>query len=194
MAALLAVILLHVPLVFVSIGPRRSLVQRPAADVVWLQLNEPERRITPLPSTSAQTAPRAAGAPSPQTEDVQPLTVKASRIPVDWHAATELAARSAIDAVVREESYRSFGFPRKHELLEEEEPPSIFEEPGHEFGQEGVDAFGKPVVWLNKRCYQELEKSDDPLRSPRTMCTWGVGKREPRGDLFDHLKKRKPEQ
>jgi len=194
MAVLLAVILLHAPLLLVSVGPRRSLVRGSPADVVWLQLNEPERRVTPLPSQAPQTTPRAVSAAPPQADDVQPLTIRASRLPVDWDANAELAAQAAIDAVMREESYRSFGFPRKHELPEEEEPPSIFEEPGHEFGQEGVDAFGKPVVWLNKRCYQELEKSDDPLRSPRTMCTWGVGKREPRGDLFDHIKKRKPEQ
>ncbi len=113
---------------------------------------------------------------------------------MDWDANAELAARSAIDAVVREEGYRSFGFPRQRELPGEEELPSIFEEPRHEFGEAGVDAFGKPVVWLGGGCYQELDKSDDPLRDRRTMCVLGVGKREPRGDLFDHIKKRKPEQ
>ena len=194
MAVLLAVILLHAPLLLVSVGPRRSLVRGSPADVVWLQLTEPERRVKPLPLQAPQTTPRAVSAAPPRTEDIQPLTIRASRVPVDWDANADLAARSAIDAVVREESYRSFGFPRKRELPGEEEPPSIFEEPGHEFGEEGIDAFGKPVVWLSKRCYQELDRSDDPLRDRRTMCILGVGKREPRGDLFDHIKKRKPEQ
>lgn len=95
------------------------------------------------------------------------------------------------------ERYRNFG-PRKPGPEPDPEPPSIFEPKRQVKGETGVDVHGDPVVRLSEHCYQELEK---PVPTARdygsslplmTKCTFPIGKREPRGDLFKHLKKSRP--
>ena len=66
------------------------------------------------------------------------------------------------------------------------------------FGEEDTDIHNDPVVRLNNSCYQKLEKTAQTAQDwvnprPREVrCLFNVGSREPRGDLFEHLKKDRP--
>jgi len=186
----------------------------PDQSMVWLRLDQVVERLHPaVPrSTEASSVParttdaRAesrlpSSVASLQTEPSIARDAQPAMSPLKWRAAGTLAARSAVEAALAAKRYRHFGFPAPPEP-EEAPAPSIFEKSAHEPGTTGEDVMGNPVVWLSDHCYQPLAnskpvKTAPDLGQPTTgqdgaqwKCSWGVGKRKPRGDLFDHLKRR----
>jgi hypothetical protein len=174
-------------------------------------------RSTEAPPVPAQTIEARVKARSPSSaasvqkefsiaRDAQP-----AMSPMKWRAAGTLAAQSAVEADLAAKRYRHFGFPAPPEP-QEAPAPSIFEKSAHELGTTDEDVMGNPVVWLSDHCFQPLANSK-PVKTapdlglptaakavpnmgqpkvelPLWKCSWGIGKREPRGDLFDHLKRR----
>lgn len=169
--------------------------------LTWVRL-EPSRRppAPPPPSPPApRTAAREPAAAAPQAVTRATPAERSDTAPrqIDWAAA---AAREASRAARAgdDSGYRSFG-PRKPGASPEAAPPTIFEAPKHQLGDEGVDPFGDPIVWLTEHCYKELPRlittaRDLPVQRPLSAfkCVWPAGRREPRGDLFESLKRDRP--
>lgn len=197
--ALVAVTLLHLPFILAKRSRERPptsdaslLVRFIAASPAILEpvsLVEPqseERTISPRErvASRARIAPLPATTPSEQPR-------------IDWYSESAEASEAAIAAIVREESYRSLG-PRekRFQIVEPKAPPPLFEEPKHRSGDIAPNPMGYESVWYNEHCFTQLEQPVIP-HLPRVggpgvnavNCMWPMGKREPRGDLFEHLKK-----
>jgi hypothetical protein len=109
----------------------------------------------------------------------------------DWKQS---GADAAADAAAK--NYRALG-PRPIDP-HVKAPRSPFKPPPkHKFGEMGEDALENPALWLNENCYIRFENRKappgDPFANiPMTLCTFPVGKLEPKGDLFEHLRKPQP--
>lgn len=186
----------------------------PDQPMVWLRLDQVVERLhpavprateaSPVPAQSSDVRAEArlpSSTASVQTESSIARDAQPAMSPMKWRAAGTLAARSAVEAGLAAKRYRRFGFPAPAEPVEAP-APSIFEKSAHEPGTTGEDVMGNPVVWLSDHCYQPLANSKPVKNAPdlgqpttgqdsvKWKCSWGIGKREPRGDLFDHLKRR----
>lgn len=154
-----------------------------------------ERRI----QQSAETTSRSSS--SVDESDAHARAQAQPRAPIDWRGN---ALRSA-EIVARDnagEKYRSFG-PRKEGQRGEPETPSVFGNgPKHEYGAVGDDVTGDPVVWQSENCYTTLDKrvqtaldwvrgSPGTFASPAIWCVRAVGRREPDGTLFQHIRPHK---
>ena len=112
-------------------------------------------------------------------------------VPPDWKQSGVDAAADAAS-----KNYRALG-PRAEEP-HIKAPRSPFKPPPkHKAGEVGEDALENPVVWLSGNCYLRLENRKAPpgdpfAQIPMTLCVFPVGKLEPKGDLFEHLRKPKP--
>jgi hypothetical protein len=111
--------------------------------------------------------------------------------PPDWkQSGTEAAANAA------RKSYRALGPCAEEPKIDA--PPSPFEPPPrHKFGELDEDALRNPILWLSANCH--LRRKDlqaqpgDPFADvPMTFCSFPFGKRQPRGNLFEHLRKQPP--
>jgi hypothetical protein len=166
---------------------------------VWVQPIERQlrREVTAIPvlpqrlSSSVSTTH-----PTPQRSEPASDTPAAPR-EVDWRREGELAVDAAVADIVRNEGYRPLG-PRETAGPRDEPPrPSIFEEPKHRSGDTGKNAFGDSVVWHNESCYTVLESALSTLgqhgvvRDGQYFCVAPVGKKEPRGDLFEPIMKQR---
>ncbi len=110
-------------------------------------------------------------------------------------------ARDAAGKVVGKESpYRRFGeFPKAPTGRPKEEyPPSIWtENPKGLAGKVERTAEGEQILWVSDTCYislgtQSLTMKDfHKAREGIRRCNIPLGRKEPRSDLFEHLK-RKP--
>ncbi len=111
--------------------------------------------------------------------------------PPDWKQSGMDAAADAA-----RESYRALG-PRaqsrksKHRVL-----PSNRRHK-HKHGELGEDAHGKSRGVAERKLLRALGEPQatpgDPFANiPMTLCTFPLGKLEPRGDLFEHLRKPQP--
>jgi hypothetical protein len=77
----------------------------------------------------------------------------------------------------------------------EEYPPSIYEKPLPRVGTSYRTPEGEQILWVSDHCYislgtqsltmQDFHKAREGIR----RCVIYAGKRNPRGDLFDHLKR-----
>jgi hypothetical protein len=111
------------------------------------------------------------------------------------HFDTGSIAAEAVAKLIEEEN-RPHLDGRKPFKLNEPTVPSIFRDPRHSFGdQEHDPATEETKIWHNKNCYTLLQPPDPhavelPLKFP--TCMFPIGKPEPRGDLFEHLKKPEP--
>jgi hypothetical protein len=167
--------------------------------IVWIRVTEPVPPDEATPSPSDEPVARADREQrEPAARDEQDVTATPSAPrQIDWGAHAAFNAKRAVEESLPER-YRYFG-PRRPSPEPEPEPPSVFEEERKVHGEIGEDALGNPVVKLNKYCYQELEKNvptahdyGQPPQPKMTKCLFPIGKREPRGDLFEHLKKDRP--
>lgn len=134
-----------------------------------------------------------------ETTGPRPLTSPPTSLPprqIDWNANAAYHASQAVAAATKER-YRNLG-PRRPGPPPEPEVASLFESKPDVAGEVGEDINGDPVLRLSEHCYQELEKPVPTARDyvdQRPLlrkCLFPFGKREPRGDLFDHLKRDRP--
>ena len=74
-------------------------------------------------------------------------------------------------------------------------PPPLFEQPLPKVGTTVTTPEGETILWVSDYCYISLSSTSLTMqdfhkaRQGVRRCILRVGKREPRGDLFDHLKK-----
>ena len=129
--------------------------------------------------------------PAPPDLPSESAPTGSAMAPPDWKQS---GADAAADAARKE--YRALG-PRPIDP-QIKAPRSPFKPPPkHKPGELGEDALENPVLWLSDNCYIRFENRklplDDPFRSiPMSLCTFPVGKLEPKGDLFEHLRKPQP--
>lgn len=146
----------------------------------------PRPRLTPVPVTS--TAPRLA----PLADEATGIPVSQSAPPLpDWNQS---GAQAAIEAV-QPDDFRALGPNTAREEPKQKAPRSPFvEPPRHKWGDMDEDAERNPIMWLSNNCFQRPRnlraQPGDPFAAvPMTFCSFAVGKREARGDLFEHLRK-----
>jgi len=196
------VILLHGVFVLVLQQMRMSRRSEQSAyspSMIWVRVTR-----TQLPRTSGRALPDpkvAMSLPLPKavTEPkFSAMPPTAAPAHVNWALQGAISASAAASAASTAR-YRSMG-PRKAEPQPEPSDPPLFEEPERRAGQVDGDMHGDPIVWVNEHCYQELEKpvptARDVTRLPKQniqlpTCVAPVGKSEPRGDLFDHIRKQR---
>ena len=170
--------------------------------LIWLRLESPREQPSPPPPPPTPQARERVRESAPATLPAPALPAPsepADTAPrqIDWAAAAAGEARRAAQGDDAN-GYRSFG-PRKHGAPPEVGAPTIFEAPKHQLGEQGVDAFGDPIVWLTEHCYKELPRlittaRDLPAERPLALfkCQYVAGKSAPRTDLFDSLKRDRP--
>ncbi len=153
--------------------------------------DRPEDR--PAAPALPRSTQRAAVSESSTTTVTTPLPPRQ----IDWDANASYHARKAVEDSVAER-YRNFG-PRKPGPPPEPAVPSLFEAEPDVAGEEAEDIHGDPIVRLSKYCYQELEKrvptARDYVERDKVLipkCMFPIGSPEPRGDLFEHLKRDRP--
>jgi hypothetical protein len=171
------------------------------ASMTWILTRPLEPLARSVDSLRAQPSQRSNERPTVEenTRESDTTVDSPARSPrqIDWGAHAAFNARRAVEDGTGER-YRNLG-PRKPGPPPEPAIPSIFEPEPDVRGEEGLDVNGDPVVRLNKYCYQELEKRlptardyVDPGRPLIPKCMFPIGKPEPRGDLFEHLKRDHP--
>ncbi len=201
--AFVAAALLHLPLILATSSRERpestarSLRVRfiaQASDVAMTQ------RATPVIEDIQPTTRRASAPRSPPMDMDPPVPTPPNLIErTDWYLQSELASKAAIDGIIREEAYRSIG-PRekRHQIVEPKPPPPLFREPKHRPGDIAPNAMDLNSVWHSEHCFTQLERPTIPYlpKGPGDLsgtnpvkCMFPLGKAEPRGDLFEHLKK-----
>ena len=201
-AAILIVVGLH-SIVLVVIWRTSGLRLNTALQNRYIQIVKvaPAARKTPEPETPdvPDIATPAIAIAAPQLPTTTPDTTPAEPLPprqIDWSVHGAYAAKKAVEDSLTDK-YLNMG-PRRPGPPPEPVPPALFEEEKEVFGEEGTDIHNDPVVRLNKYCYQELERTVRTAQDwvnprPREVrCMFNVGSREPRGDLFEHLKKGRP--
>lgn len=171
--------------------------------LILIPVPRPSERKPTVDEASRENAPPAPRQPARETEPAanisEPIAPAVPLPPraIDWRSN---AARSAQVVVEKglEEKYRSFG-PRATQPGGDTSPPSAFgPPPKHKAGDVDTIA-GDPIVWLNERCYMELDKPVQSARdwvlanpgsfaAPQIRCEGGGS--APNGDLFEHIKKR----
>lgn len=115
----------------------------------------------------------------------------------DWYAD----ARAVAGEIGKEPSYRKFGETPKAPpgRPKEEYPPSIWEKPLERVGKAYRTPEGEQILWVSDHCFislgtQSLTMADfHKARNGIRRCNIGLGKKKPRSDLFDHLKRPKPD-
>ncbi|WP_116809340.1 hypothetical protein [Steroidobacter cummioxidans] len=109
----------------------------------------------------------------------------------DWKQS---GADAAADAA--RDNYRALG-PKPQEPQVKLPPSPFGAPPRHKFGDMDKDAFSNAIIWLGKNCFMRPGDSNaqpsDPFAGvPMFFCSGSIGKAEPRGDLFEHLRKTPP--
>jgi hypothetical protein len=162
----------------------------------------PETQLVMLPDTSRTPPPLRLIAPSireqvaPDTAIHVPVPSLAPSVePLDrdqrnWGGSAAAAVQSAVEEVLRREGYRRFG--RTQDAPKQQNLPSPFAPPPkHHLGMIDDDEPGVTLVWLSDNCYIKIDKfvsarATDLQRIPR--CVVPLGRKEARGDLFEHMK------
>ncbi|MDP9198517.1 MAG: hypothetical protein M3O07_04795 [Pseudomonadota bacterium] len=190
-AALAATLLLHLALALwlVSLRFAQPVTMPIVATPWWL----PTLPTPPPPPMPEETLPqpdisirlRPVPMPLPDAPVIAPAP--------DWYGeAAEVAG-----AIGDEPAYRQFGETTKAPpgRLKEEYPPSIHEKPLPRVGSAYRTPEGEQILWVSDHCFislgtQSLTMQDfQKARNGVRRCIIYAGKREPRSDLFDHLKR-----
>lgn len=158
----------------------------------------PERNsILPDESRAPSVKLSAVNVDSPSPPSLAPMYVptetstgSAMALP-DWkQSGAEAAADAARD------NYRALG-PRPEDP-QVKLPASPFRPPPrHKHGETGIDELRNPILWLSENCWLRprnfAAQPGDPFATvPMTFCSFPFGKKEPRGDLLEHLRKTPP--
>ena len=184
------VVLLHVAMLMV--GWQRQVLKRTnERALTWVDIQPPARQ---PPAESFREPPTPARTPARSIERAAaPASAPISAPPVDWHASMEAAAGAAADEIIRQGQYRALG-PVERAAAEASRGTSIFETPRRQAGDIDHDPMqGRTLVWHSEHCYTELKFPT--LKDPNVLvgapnppkCMEPLGKRTPRGDLFDDM-------
>lgn len=193
--AFVATLLLHavvaVWLLAARTTPPQVLLEQ--AQPVWLPV-VPERMppppVEPLPVTIELVEP--ALMPFLELAPKTPSSLTAS----DW----EGDARDVARAVGGGPERRRFG-PEPQEPLQPKSkrlPPTVFERPLPRVGTTVTTPEGETIIWVSDNCYIPIESMSLTMqdfhkaRQGIRRCQIGFGRRKPRDDLFEHLKKPPP--
>jgi hypothetical protein len=191
--ALAATLLLHavVALWLLTARPTPApvLIEQPLP--VWLPTlrdRTPPPPVEPLPVTIEPVEPLALPVREPGPDSA------ISRPAPDWEGTAREVARGVGGGVEQ----RRFGPEPEDEprqLRSKRPPPSIFERPLPRVGTTVTSPEGETVLWVSDNCYipiasmsltmQDFHKARQGVR----RCQYGVGKKKPRGDLFDPIKR-----
>lgn len=149
---------------------------------------EPERPPPPLPMPLAPAAVEAPQIVLPELEEES----QAIALP-DWLAEGRAVAGSFGQAPER----RGFGKEPSEppQLKSKRPPPSVFEQPLPRVGTTVKTPEGETILWVSDNCYislgsQSLTMGDfHKARNGIRRCQIGVGRKKPRDDLFDPIKR-----
>lgn len=199
-AALAATLVLHAIVIAWLLMLRFELAPPPAEQrLTWLpDFLEPPLEPSPPPVEEPSTAPVTI-----------PLEQLPFPIPIIDLAAEDAAdlpdwfedARVVAGEIGKEPSYRKFGeIPKAPPTRPKEEyPPSIWEKPLARVGKAYRTPEGEQILWVSDHCFislgtQSLTMADfHKARNGVRRCNIGLGRKKPRDDLFEHLKRPKPE-
>jgi hypothetical protein len=166
-------------------------------DLIWLPLErvmptkppprEEEEREEP-PAPVVQPAPPVE-VPQPDTAITLPPTAE------DW----QRTARDVAGEIGGGPGRRSFAEP-PGDFPENrwKDAPSIWEKPLPRVGTTVRTPDGETILWVSDNCYVSLGTKSLTMadfhkwREGQRTCQVGLGKKKPRDDLFDHIKKKKP--
>ena len=193
--ALAATLLLHaivaVWLLAARTAPPQVLVEQAAP--IWLPSAPPR-----LPPPPIEPLPITVDPVEPSVLPVLEPAADSSFAPPapDW----EGTAREVARAIGSRPERRRFG-PEPEEpkqLKSKRPPPSVFERPLPRVGTAVKSPEGETILWVSDNCYIPLESISLTMqdfhkaRQGIRQCQIGLGKRKPRDDVFDHLKKPPP--
>jgi hypothetical protein len=197
-AAVVATLLLHLVVGFWLLQTWTVLrIERVFEEhLVWLPLPE----VVPDPPPLEAELPPARGAPITAAPLPMPLPeVAPSRRP-DWSST----AREVAKGMTTEPTYQRFGETPKgpQERPKDDYPPSIFDEDLPRVGTTVTTAEGETIIWVSDYCYVSIssrsltQKETHDARKGVRMCVLAQfgGKKKPRDDLFDSIKRPPPPQ
>ncbi len=188
LTAVAATLLLHLALMAWILNARpdlpRSQIATPA--LIWIPERQPP---PPLKLRFAIPAPAVQSAP-------QPPSMPAAALPVlqrehDWYGD----ARAVAGAFGQGTERRGFGAsPAESGAKPQPKPePTVFARPLARVGTTVTTPEGETILWVSDYCYISLGSTSLTVRDIHQarqgvrQCIIPVGKREPRGDLFDPL-------
>lgn len=114
----------------------------------------------------------------------------------DWRGSLDAAATAAVAKAIKEGSYQPLG-PLERDSAGSTAAPSIFETPRRKAGDIDHDPVsGRTLIWHNENCFTELRFAT--IKDPNALvgapnppkCMFPIGKRKPRGDLFESIGKK----
>lgn len=176
-----------------SLKPGGPPVAVEIAEIDWAPPLQPLPR--PPPPPSVQPMPSL---DEPVQEPSVPLPIPEPATPppleYDWYGDGRVVAGALRGAPER----RGFGAgPSESERIlksRPEGPPPLFEQPLPRVGTAVTTPEGETILWVSDYCYISLGSMSltmkdfhDARKGVRT-CIIPIGEREPRGDLFVHLK------
>lgn len=188
--AITGTVLLHLALAVWLLSLRYDLPRpvREAEDLVWLTLP----RLLPQPPPGAPPVIPAEPIRPPTDTLPGPETVPPQVLEHDWYGD----ARAVVRELSRGSEQRTFGSaPSESERPEPKPPPSVFKQPLPRVGTTVTTPEGETILWVSDYCYISLGSTSltmQDLHQARRgvrQCIIPVGRREPRGDLFEHLER-----
>lgn len=192
--AVAATALLHVLLAIWLLQPRpQAPVSVVAPSLTWL-MPPPPLELPPPPEPMPITIEPPGAMPSilEMPEDEAPVVLFH-----DWQADARSVAR---ELRLAPEPHRFGRAPEEPKQLKSKRPPpSVFERPLPRVGTTVRTPDGELITWVSDNCYISLSSQSLTLadlhkgrRGIRT-CSIPIGRKEPRGDLFDPIKRPRPE-
>jgi len=193
--AIAATLLLHLVLAAWLLNLKHDQPPAPVAvaEIEWIP------PLQPLPPAPLPEPASFSNEPAEAPTLLLPLPeqIPAPDAPSDWYGD----ARAVAGAIGGSPGRRSFGPGRgpEHKLKSAPDgPPPLFEQPLPRVGTTVTTPEGETILWISDHCYISLSSTSLTMgdihaarRGVRT-CVIPVGKREARGDLFDHLVRKKP--
>jgi hypothetical protein len=190
--ALVATLLLHLLLAawILSVKSGEPPAAIEIAEVEWVP---PLQSLLRLPPPAIQPMPLAAEpVEEPFVVLPAPEPVTTPSMQFDWYGDARAAARG------RATERHGFAAPdRSSRKLKSapDGPPPLFEQPLPRVGTTVTTTEGETILWVSDYCFISLSSTSLTMgdfhaarRGIRT-CIVPLGRRKPRGDLFDHLKK-----
>jgi hypothetical protein len=160
-------------------------------DLIWMPAPEAAQPEPPPPPGPASVGPLST--PSPIVVPAPEEEPESNAItPPDWEGEARAIARE----FGREPERRRFGPEPEQEpqQLESKRPrSSVFERPLPRVGTTVRTPEGEQILWVSDNCYVSLgsqsltTREHHALKRGITTCQIGVGKRQARGDLFEHI-------
>ena len=189
--ALSATLLLHLGLAawLLALRPEPSLtaIEIPAID--WLpalQSMPPAPLVEPMPWSGEPLEAPTILLPVPESAE-PPLIVR------DWYGDARAVAGGKGSTERRRFGKEPAAASPKLKS-KPDGPPPLFEQPLPRVGTTVTTPEGETILWISDYCYISLSSTSLTMqdfhqaRQGIRTCIIPVGKREPRGDLFDHLK------